>query len=111
MANKIKIIFLALILILAFFLRLYRLTEPLADWHSWRQADTAAVGRHFVNYGIDLSHPKYDDLSSIPSGKENPEGYRMVEFPILGGLQALVYQNIPIINFEITSLNWFFCSQ
>ncbi len=83
------------ILALAAFLRLYRINTPLADWHSWRQADTAAVTRRFVKEGIDLLHPRYDDLSSIPSGQENPQGYRMVEFPFVNGLTAWVYQVIP----------------
>lgn len=86
------------ILILALFVRLYRLSTPLADWHSWRQADTAAVTRRYAQEGIDLLHPKYDDLSSIPSGTENPNGYRMVEFPFVNGLTAWLYQNIPLAN-------------
>ncbi len=102
MTNKTKFFFLGFILILAFFLRLYKINSPLADWHSWRQADTAAVGRHFVKNGINLLLPRYDDLSSIPSGLENPEGYRMVELPILGALQALTYRIFSIGSFEVT---------
>lgn len=75
--------------------RLYRLDFPLADWHSWRQADTAAVTRRFVSEGIDLLHPRYDDLSSIPSGRENPQGYRMVEFPLVNAATAWTYTHIP----------------
>ena len=87
-----KKIFLATILFLAFFLRLYRINFPLADWHSWRQADTAAVSRNFVKYGLDLLHPRFDDLSNVASGKENPQGYRFVEFPIYNAIHALVYK-------------------
>jgi len=90
------------IIILAFFLRLYRIGNPLADWHSWRQADTAAVARNYVKYGIDLLQPKYDDVSDIGSGKNNPQGYRMVEFPLYGFMHALFYKLAPIINFEAT---------
>ncbi len=67
---------------LTVFLRLYRLDAPVADWHSWRQSDTAAVGRNFLTFGFDPLHPRFDDLSNIASGKDNPMGYRMVEFPL-----------------------------
>ena len=91
-----RFIILGLILTTALLVRLHRVTEPLADWHSWRQADTAAVTRIFVNEGIDLLRPRYDDLSSIPSGKDNPQGYRMVEFPFVNGLTAWLYRVLPI---------------
>ncbi len=71
--------------------RLYKLNAPLADWHSFRQADTASVARYFVEDGFDLFRPKYHDLSSIQSGQPNPEGYRMVEFPLYNALHGLTY--------------------
>lgn len=74
---------LLLVLALAFSVRLYKLTTPLADWHSWRQADTASVTREFVKHGYPIWQPHYHDLSNIPSGLENPEGWRMVEFPLV----------------------------
>ena len=83
------------IVLFALFVRLYRINFPLGDWHSWRQADTAAVTRRYVEEGIDLLHPRYDDVSSIPSGLENPNGYRMVEFPLINGVTALLYQKAP----------------
>ena len=86
-----KILIPAILLLIALLPRLYKLNTPLADWHSWRQADTAAVTRNFAQDGIDLLHPKYDDLSSIPSGIDNPEGYRMVEFPFVNALIASSY--------------------
>lgn len=93
--------FLTLILILAFLLRVYKLNTPLADWHSWRQADTASVAREFVKHGIDLFHPRYQDLSAIPSGKDNPEGFRMVEFPLLPALVAIIYSVLPIFSLHV----------
>lgn len=86
---------LSIILIGAFIIRLYKIDNPLADWHSWRQADTAAVSRNFLKYGFDLLHPRFDDISNIPSGKENPQGYRMVEFPIYNFLQAKAVSTFP----------------
>ncbi len=92
---------LVLIIVLAFSLRLYRINSPLADWHSWRQADTSAVSRNFVKNGFDLLHPRFDDLSNVPSGLENPEGYRFVEFPIYNFLQAAIFKAAPVVSLEV----------
>lgn len=86
---------LILVLILAFYLRLYKIDSPVADWHSWRQADTAAVTRNFENHGINLLYPTFDDLSSIPSGKQNPKGLRMVEFPLYNATSTVIKRIIP----------------
>ena len=97
--KKLDIFLLSIIFLTAISLRLYHLTSPIADWHSWRQADTAAVARNFLKFGFDPLRPRYDDLSNIQSGKDNPQGWRMVEFPLyqlLGaGLKALV-PSLPI---------------
>lgn len=78
-----------LILFLAFFLRLYRISNPVADWHAFRQADTASVTREYVKADrIDLLRPHYQDLSNIQSGLDNLEGYRMVEFPFVNATLA-----------------------
>ena len=92
---------LLLIILLAFGLRLYRIDAPLADWHSWRQADTSAVSRNFVKKGFDFLHPRFDDLSNIPSGLENPEGYRFVEFPVYSLFQATLFKSLPAISLEV----------
>lgn len=94
---KIDFLILGIILLLAFILRLYKINIPLADLHSWRQADTAAVARNFVKDGIDLLHPRFDDLSPNQSafGLENPKGWRMVEFPIYNAIFAYLYKNFP----------------
>lgn len=89
------------ILLLALVLRLYKIDTPLADLHSWRQADTAAVARNFVRDGIDLLHPRYDDLSGREAGRENPQGYRMVEFPLYNSLVAYAYKFLPILSLEV----------
>ena len=91
---------LLLILILALGLRYYNINVPLADWHSWRQADTSAVTRNYVRYGVNLLYPRYDDLSSVPSGRPNPEGYRFVEFPLYNGLAVIVDRLFPGYNVE-----------
>jgi len=91
---------LAIIVVGGIFLRTYKIHEPLGDWHSWRQADTASVAKEYVKAGhIDLLHPKFHDLSSIPSGLNNPNGWRMVEFPLRDGLHALIALNFPQFGF------------
>jgi 4-amino-4-deoxy-L-arabinose transferase-like glycosyltransferase len=76
-------ILMGIFLVAGYTVRLYKIDNPVADWHSWRQADTAAVTRNYVKYGIRLLYPRYDDYSDV-SGKGlfNPHGYRFVEFPI-----------------------------
>jgi len=95
-----KKLILGLILIAGFLIRFYKINSPLADWHSFRQADTAAVARNFVKHGYDLLHPRYDDLSNIASGKENPEGYRFVEFPLYNAAHAFLFQGINAVRRE-----------
>ncbi len=94
-------IIMSLILFIAVVLRCYKINAPLSDAYSWRQADTASVARNFVKNGINLLQPRYDDLSSIQSGMENPEGLRYVEFPLYNATFALLYQIAPVIPVEI----------
>lgn len=72
-----------LVLLLGFIVRLYKIDSPIADWHSWRQADTAAVTRYFIKEGFNPLIPKYDDLSGVAENPVvNPNGFRFVEFPL-----------------------------
>lgn len=91
---------LSLLLIVGFVVRLYKIDNPVADWHSWRQADTSAVSRNFISDGIDMLYPRYDDISSIQSGLDNPTGIRMVEFPIFNTLHALLFNAMPFFTLE-----------
>lgn len=93
-------ILLAAILALSLTLRWYKVDNPIADWHSWRQADTASVSREYVKHGIDLLRPHFQDLSSFPSRIDNPEGYRMVEFPIYNAIHATVADNFAFWNLD-----------
>ena len=86
--KKRDLILLLAILFGAFAVRLYHFNWPVADWHSWRQVDTSAVSRNFVKNGFDLLRPKFEDLSFAVSLKDNPQGYRFVEFPIYNVVQA-----------------------
>lgn len=97
-----EIITVGLILALAFVLRLYKIDNPIADWHSWRQADTASVTRVFSQEGINLLIPRFQDISSIPSGKPNPHGYRMVEFPLYNLAHLATYRLAPNLGLDKT---------
>lgn len=86
--KKLELILLLFLFVGAIIVRLYHFTYPIADWHSWRQVDTSAVSRYFVDHGFDIMHPHFEDISNVPSGRDNPQGYRFVEFPIYNVLQA-----------------------
>src|SRR5687768_12861301 len=90
--RSLSVIALIIIILLAFWVRLYKIDAPLADWHSWRQADTASVARHFYQHGFNPFIPKYDDMSGVAEEPiPNPNRYRFVEFPIYNSLVYLTY--------------------
>lgn len=89
--KKFELLAISAILILAFAVRLYKINRPIADWHSWRQADTAAVSRNFIKEGFNPLIPKFDDMSSQANALDNPNRYRFVEFPIYNALIAGVW--------------------
>ena len=90
MKNKLGKFLIFGILILGFALRMYKINNEIADWHSWRQVDTASVTK-FLLKDREILTPKYFDLSNIQTGHENPKGYRFVEFPIFNIFHALIY--------------------
>ncbi len=94
---------LLLIVLVAFCVRLYRVTNPVADWHAFRQADTASVTREYVKHNYSILEPRYHDLSNIPNYRDNPQGYRMVEFPIMNFLTAMLIRAIPQLDLVVTS--------
>ncbi len=97
-----SLVYLILISILlgAFFVRLYKIQNPIADWHSWRQADTASVSYLYVRDGIELLRPRYFDISVIQTSYFNPNGYRYVEFPFFNVVHALGFKYIGHFNFD-----------
>jgi len=104
-------VILTIMLILGFVVRLYRINNPIADWHSWRQADTASVTKTYIREGINLLLPRYHDISSIQTGIFNPQGYRMVEFPIYNALTAVVTSTVGHFSLEVWSrLITIFCA-
>ena len=52
--QKKDLLILGCIILIALVLRLYKIGAPLSDFHSWRQADTAAVARNFVREKFDF---------------------------------------------------------
>ncbi len=97
----IEYILLTIILLLGFLVRLYRINNPVADWHSWRQADTASVTRSYVNLGLNLLYPKYHDISKIQTGYFNKEGLRLVEFPVFNLFHFLFVKLLPSVSFDV----------
>jgi 4-amino-4-deoxy-L-arabinose transferase-like glycosyltransferase len=84
---------LSIILILAFGLRLYKIDIPLADHHSWRQADTAAVARNFVKEGFDLLRPRIDNMAPVARPDlENPNRFFFTDFPFYNAIVAGLYK-------------------
>lgn len=100
MSNKFKISLVILLFLLSFLVRLYRFNSPIADWHSWRQADTSSVSRSFAEKGFDILNPTYHDLSNIPSGLNNLDGFRFVEFPVYNVLQAGLFKMFNTFSLE-----------
>ncbi|MFH0943088.1 MAG: glycosyltransferase family 39 protein [Candidatus Beckwithbacteria bacterium] len=81
------------IFILAFIPRLYRVNNPVADWHSWRQADTAAVARNFIKADFNLLYPQSDSLLALnPQQLPNPNRLFINEFPFYNVLVAIGYK-------------------
>lgn len=89
---KNQYIWLLLIIVLSISVRLYKIDNPVAEWHSWRQADTAAVARNFYQEGFNPFLPKFDDISGIAEDPiTNRERFRFVEFPIYNTLIFFSY--------------------
>ncbi|HUQ85024.1 MAG TPA: glycosyltransferase family 39 protein [Candidatus Limnocylindrales bacterium] len=91
--NKFLIVLTLLaIFIGSFVVRLYKFNNPVADWHSWRQADTAAVTRNFIKEGYTPFYPKFDALNSLNERQlPNPKRYFFAEFPIYNSLVYFAY--------------------
>lgn len=92
-----NIIIPALVIVIFVVPRLYRLNTPLADWHSWRQADTAAVARNFVKGDFNLLYPQSDSFLALNEyNLENPNRYFINEFPAYNAIVAVVYKQYGI---------------
>lgn len=90
------------IFVLGVMVRLWKIQSPLLDWHSWRQADTASVTRIWLDHGVDILHPRYYDISSIQTGIFNPQGLRMVEFPVFNVVHVGMDKIFPDLGVDMT---------
>ncbi len=96
---------LVLLLICGFLVRTWHINFPIADWHSWRQVDTASVSRIYLEEGVNVLAPRYYDISRIQTGMLNPQGLRMVEFPVYNLIHVFLEKNfhlstIPHLTFD-----------
>ena len=71
-------------LLLGLAVRLVGLDEPLIDHQAWRQTETAAIARNFLEEGYDILHPRVD-------WRGTTEGYVEMNFPLYPFLVACVY--------------------
>ena len=74
-----------IIIFLAFSFKLYQINSPILGYHSWRQADTAAIARNFHEQGYQLFYPQID-------WGGNSAGYVETEFQIYPFVVALLYK-------------------
>ncbi|MDP3733554.1 MAG: hypothetical protein Q8Q91_03335, partial [Candidatus Daviesbacteria bacterium] len=80
---KSQYFWLGIIILMGFWVRVYKIDSPIADWHSWRQADTAAVTRNFIKEGFNPFVTHYDDSSGVAETPlTNLNRFRFVEFPV-----------------------------
>src|SRR5258708_21395007 len=99
--KKLEYIILILILVGAFGVRLIHITNPLDDWHAWRQVDTISVSQIYVDRGINLLKPQYYDVSPTQTGYYNPQGLRFVEFPIYNLINVLAFKTFHHFTLEV----------
>jgi hypothetical protein len=98
-----KIIFspylwLGIILFFALLVRLYKIDNPVADHHSWRQADTVAVARNFYKDGFNFLRPQTDNFS--PINDPSKDGRSLVNTNRLFLVEAPIYNSIIFILYK-----------
>lgn len=100
---------LVLILAAGLGLRLIQIDGPPIDQQAWRQADTAAMARNFLEEGLDLLHPRVDWRGAGPLSALLSTGAalllhaflrRLFPDPWVGRLGAAL--------FLVTPMSWFF---
>jgi len=109
--SKYTILLLVPIILGAVVVRTYGIHNPVADWHSWRQADTAAVSRNVNNDGFSPLFPQYDALNPLnETGQANPNRYFFAEFPLYNILTYFAYQKFGIHEEYARMISIFFSS-
>ena len=77
------------------FLRLINIHSPIVGVHSWRQADTAAIARHFAIQRTPIWLPQVDWGGAT-------KGFVECEFPLFSYLVAQIYKIFGIHEFHKT---------
>ncbi len=109
--NLLKLIISLIIFVAAFSPRLYRINNPVADWHSWRQADTAAVARNFAQGRFNLLFPQSDSLMALNLQRlPNPDRLFINEFPFYNAIVAVLYQQFGVHEVYARLVSIFFSS-
>src|ERR1700738_4501513 len=81
--------------------RMYRIDAAFADWHQYRQYDTAAVARNFAEESLNIFYPRVDWRGNSP-------GYVEVEFQAFTLPVALLYRVFGVHEWLARILNIFF---
>lgn len=76
---------LTIIFLIAIAYRLWGITNPLLDFHSWRQSATASVARNFYEEGMNIFKPRLDTI------QEGTKALYGIEFQLYPFLVALCY--------------------
>jgi len=92
-------VFLVSVIALAGALRMYRASMPIADNHSWRQTDSAAVIRNLAVEKFDLLRPRWNNLVATNGrGLPNPERYFFEDFRRPSSCFSFTGHNFLLIN-------------
>lgn len=95
--NLLKLIISLVVFTATFLPRLYRINNPVGDWHSWRQADTAAVARNFAQGRFNLLYPQSDSLMALNLQRlANPDRLFINEFPFYNAIVAVLYRQFGV---------------
>ena len=88
-------------ILIGFLLRAINLNSPIVGVHSWRQADTAAMARHFAIEDTPIWLPQIDWAGASP-------GYVECEFPIFPYVVGQLYKLFGIHEWIGRSISIFF---
>lgn len=99
-----------LIMLLTLALRLYHVTYPYLDHHSWRQTDTAAIARNFSRNGLNILQPELDQFGpgrSVVELELQVTPFLTALLYALWGVRDWVGRVVPIL-FSLGSLVYFY---
>ena len=78
-------------------LRMVHIWMPVVGIHSWRQADTAAMARHFAGFDTPIWLPQIDWGGASP-------GYVESEFPLFPFLTGQIYQPVSYTHLTLPTM-------